>query len=1148
MIHSDRKADDNWFKRLFDLSPDPTWIIEGNQFVDCNEAAVRTLGYKGREELLKVHPSKLSPPTQPDGQDSYAKAEHMMATAKAKGLHRFEWVHTKAGGASIQAEVTLSASELGARKVIYCVWRDITERKKAEDARRQSEERHRAILQTAMDGFWLTDAEGHLLEVNEAYCKMSGYSEQELLGMRIADLEAQEKPEDIASRIKRIMERGEDRFDSRHKSKDGRILDVEVSVQYRLDEGGRFVVFLRDITERKRVQAALQSSEYVYRTIVGSAPEGVWMIGPDRRTTEVSERMCRLIGYAREEMLGRNPVEFADEDNQKVFQEKARLAPNQQTRAYQVALRHRDGRNIPTEFRATNLFNPDGSVLGVLAFVTDLTDRKRAEQALSESEARFRTLVEWSPEPLIVHRGLTILYANPAAITLFGADSPGNLANRSILDLVHPAFHQSWLNRLENLAEHGVEAPMMERKLLRLDGTVIDAEVQGTSIVYNGEPAIHIAIRDITESKRAERELRSFRVAMDATEDGIYIVDRASMRFVDINAGACTMLGLAREAVLAAGPEGVLLMSGEQLAQIYDGVISSGGVPAPVEMLRTRRDGKQAWVEIRRHAKRIGEQWIIVTVARDITERKQAEEQMKHLSQRLLLATSSAQLGVWDWNVRENTMAWNDRMFELYGVIRDTFSSNIDAWMNGLHPEDKETAIAECQAALNGECEFDTTFRVRHPDGRVKHLKANGLVLCSADGKAERMIGINADITESKEAEAERVQLEAQLRESQKMEALGTLAGGVAHDFNNALAAIIGNTELARQDVGPSHLALESLEEIGKASRRAKDLVQQILAFGRRQTLERKPTALALIVVESARLLRSTLPTGVSLIVDCKADTPVVLADAAQVKQILLNLYNNALQAMQDQLRPGVIEVRLEPCTLGVARSNLRPGRYACFAVRDNGPGMDEVTRTRIFEPFFTTKPKGKGTGLGLAVVHGIVQSHEAHIEVQSTLGEGSEFRIYFPATDTPVSEVTASAPSPAPVHGKGKHVLYVDDEEAIIFLMKRLLERQGFGFSGYTDPQEALAVARSNPGQFDLAVTDYNMPGMSGLEVASALREIRADLPILMASGYITEELRVKAPEAGVSELIYKPNTADDLCEAVARYANAQSREKPSP
>jgi CheY-like chemotaxis protein/anti-sigma regulatory factor (Ser/Thr protein kinase) len=280
----------------------------------------------------------------------------------------------------------------------------------------------------------------------------------------------------------------------------------------------------------------------------------------------------------------------------------------------------------------------------------------------------------------------------------------------------------------------------------------------------------------------------------------------------------------------------------------------------------------------------------------------------------------------------------------------------------------------------------------------------------------------------------------------------------------------------------------------------------------------------------------------VSLKVNCEPDAPAVLADATQVKQVLLNLCGNAVQAIQDQGGPGTVEISLCADTQVEAgtRVELKPGRYACLTVRDSGPGMDEATRSHIFEPFFTTKPMGKGTGLGLAVVHGIVKSHEANIFVDSVPGQGSAFSIYFTAIDAPVEEPASPMAGAAAVDGAGKHVLYVDDEEAIIFLMKRLLERQGFRVSGFTNPREALAAAQANPDQFDLVVTDFNMPSMSGLAVASALREIRSDLPVVLASGYITEDLRQKAPAAGVRELIYKPNTVDDLCEAVARYANA--------
>ena len=467
--------------------------------------------------------------------------------------------------------------------------------------------------------------------------------------------------------------------------------------------------------------------------------------------------------------------------------------------------------------------------------------------------------------------------------------------------------------------------------------------------------------------------------------------------------------------------------------------------------------------------------------------------------------------------------------------LKTSLSQIRDIPLDRLLPPDLAAYFnGRCAQCLEAGKPITYDEEVNLPSGKA-YFSTSLIPLKGEAGRVTQIAGVCRDVTQ-------RMREDERRQESQRLESLGVLAAGVAHDFNNALALILGNVDLARQDLAPGHPALVSLEEIGKASRRAKELVQQILAFGRRQKLERKATSLALVVVETARMVRAMLPAMVSLNVGCEGDAPAVLADATQVKQILLNLCSNAMQAIQDQGRPGVIEIGLDSYVhaQGGASGDLHPGRYARLTVRDSGPGMDDATRARIFEPFFTTKPKGKGTGLGLSVVHGIVQAHEAKMEVKSAPGEGAAFHIYFPAIDALVVEVAPATPDAATVPEARKHVLYVDDEEAIVFLMTRLLERRGYRVSGYTDPREALAAVRADRDQFDLAVTDQNMPAMSGLEVVRALREIRPDLPVALASGYITEEFRQQALAEGVRELIHKPDTVDDLCEAVARFANA--------
>ena len=327
-----------------------------------------------------------------------------------------------------------------------------------------------------------------------------------------------------------------------------------------------------------------------------------------------------------------------------------------------------------------------------------------------------------------------------------------------------------------------------------------------------------------------------------------------------------------------------------------------------------------------------------------------------------------------------------------------------------------------------------------------------------------------------------------------------------------------------------------SLTEIEKASHRARDLVQQILSFSRRQPTSRQVISIPSIVEESVRLLRAGLLGGTRIEWHCAADAPSVLGDSAQLTQVLLNLGANAAQAMEG--RPGTIDIRVEGVTLDEtsARSDpgLRPGRYARIVVSDTGHGMDATTQRRIFEPFFTTRPPGKGTGLGLCVVHGIVQAHEGAIVVHSEPGKGSRFELYFPRTnDVAAAPDTIEAAGQA-AEGRGRHILYIDDDQSQLFASKRMIERWGYRVSGYFEQREALDAVRSGKLRVDLVVTDFNMPGTSGLEIARAIRDALPDLPVIMVSGYINDELRTQAAAAGVRELIAKPQVLEELRDAV--------------
>ncbi len=556
---------------------------------------------------------------------------------------------------------------------------------------------------------------------------------------------------------------------------------------------------------------------------------------------------------------------------------------------------------------------------------------------------------------------------------------------------------------------------------------------------------------------------------------------------------------------------------------------AAGGLSA--NMLLVRRDGAEIPIEdsgapIRGDG---GEINGVVIVFKDATQARAAQLALQASEERLRLAMESAELGAVDHDLRTGKAIWNDRLYAIIGYPPGT---PVNAEMINLHtaPEDWKQVFAALQHANAAHVPFRSVHRIiRASDAAVRWISTTGTFLYDKEGRGVRFLGVVQDVTETR-------RLESQVRQAQKLDALGTLAGGIAHDFNNILAVLRGNLSVIRSEIDPQDRMAPAILEMETACNRATALVRQILSFASRQDQNRQVLQLEDVVAEGMKLLRATLPAEIEIRTRCAPRLPAVLADPNQIHQVITNLGINAAHAIDR--RPGTIEVQLDSVEVdsetAAASPDLKEGRYVRLRFSDNGAGIPKEIIDRIFEPFFTTKEPNSGTGLGLAIVRGIMKSHDAAITVYSEVGRGTQFNLYFPAVDDKVRTFALETRTVSPGHGE--RILYLDDEESLVILARRMLEKMGYRVSGFSDPAKALAAFAQAPADFDLVLTDLSMPGMSGMDVARRMLEIRPDIPILLATGYVRNEDVEQARAIGIREVIWKPQTIAEMGNLVAQ------------
>jgi PAS domain S-box-containing protein len=967
-------------------------------------------------------------------------------------------------------------------------FQDISEKKRAEGEVRSASARLHSVLESLSDAFFTVDRGWRITYLNRAGEKLLQLPREELLGRRVGDAYPGPSGEVFHENYRRALEeRRVVEFEARYEPL-GLWLEVRV---HPTEEG--LAVSMRDVSERRQEREALRLSVERFRGVARATSDAVWDWNIELDSTWWSEGMEALFGHPLEEMSGGSfawSEYIPEEDRHRVLGSiygVLQSGAEEWSQEYRFA--RRDGSVAWVLDRGFVIRDKDGKALRMVGGMTDLTERREAELELARLNRALRMRSACN-ESLIRASDETALLAEVCrvAVEIGGyrmawVGYAQNDESRSIQPVSHAGFEDGYL---------------AEISLSWSDQHPGGLGPAGRSI-RGGLPEV---LEDLEHSAPQGPWHEK------ALAKGYHGILSLPLRDREAPFG---LLGLYTGEVRPITEDEIALL--QQLADdLAFGVLN----------LRSRGERERAEAALRASEERVRSTFAAAAAG---------------------IAISS--LGGGGFFVQAN------RAFcDMVGYSEDELRSlDVTAL---THPDDLRETLEMSMRLVSGELDhLVTEKRYLRKDGQTVWARVSVSMVPPMTGEPTTIIAVTQDVTALKAAEEARQSLENQLREAQKMEAIGTLAGGIAHDFNNILGAILGNAELARLDAEGNEPALESLEEIRRAGLRAKELIRQILSFSRREASVRRAVALRPIAEESVRLLRATLPSRAPIQLQSAADLPAIHADPIQLQQVLLNLGTNAVHAMAG--RPGSVDITIDRVDIDRFEPDLHPdlapGTWVRLSVIDRGHGMDETTKRRIFEPFFTTKPVGEGTGLGLPVVHGIVREHEGVIVVDSAPDVGTRFDLYFPAAN----EATADAPvatvprrvDPDEKVGTRQVILYVDDDAGLLSLIQRLLSRRGYDVVGHVDARAALDELRSEPGRFDLVLTDYNMPKMSGLDVSREVHEIRADLPVAITSGYITDSMRADAEAAGVRAVIFKPDVVDALCDEVARVLSEFGRRR---
>lgn len=1008
------EASEASFRSLFDTANDAIVVVAEGIFITCNPAAEELFGCT-LEDLIGHSPDEFSPHQQPDGSISSDKAQAFMEAAINIGPQFFEWQHQRADGTLFDAEVSLNRVEYGGAAQLQGTVRDITERKQAGQALRESENRLRTIIDTEPECLKLMTADGRVIEMNPAGLRMvEADSLADVENMCLFDLVADAQRPAFEALTKRVFlgESGILEFQMTGLKGTERWLVTHASPLR--DASGQITALLgiaRDITEAKKVEDALIESNEKFHQLADNITDAFWIRSLDMVHVYYVSPAFEKIWNRSVEILYTNPELWQEfvvpDDRERVTAAFDTLTDGAEKLDIEYRISRPDGEVRWVRVRAFQVRDAAGTPIRYAGIVTDITDRKQDAHSLQESETRYRTLFETSPDGVAMFDlEMNVIVSNERSAEIFGYQDVASMSGTNAFDLIAADYQERARGNIQRMFETGTLAPI-ESMGVKADGSQFAVEFSA------------MLIRDP-----------------------------------------------------AGNPTGIL------------------------------------------------------GVTRDITERKQAAESIRESEERFAGAFEYAPIGVALVAPDGRWLKVNRALCEMVGYTEAELLASSSQTIT--HPDDLEVDLANMKAMVEGRINsYQMEKRYIHKNSQLVMVLLNVSLVRDRQGQPRYFISQIQDMTERKH-------LEEQLRQSQKMEAIGVLAGGVAHDFNNLLTAICGYSDMTLKKMAPDDLLRDYLEEIKKAGERATVLTGQLLAFSRKQVLKPRVYDLNAAITDLEKMLRRIVRENIEFRTVLDPGLSNIKADPGQIEQVIMNLVVNARDAMAGG---GTLTIETQNIYLDQEYVShhlaVHPGEFVRLTVTDTGAGMTAETLEHIFEPFFTTKEIGKGTGLGLSTVYGIVKQSGGDIMVYSEIDHGTSFKIYLPC----VVDNVEKPRWPGKIKGKylgTETILLAEDDDVVRHLVLSILTDNGYRVLEAAGGQAAITICKTRSEPIHMLLTDVTMTGMNGRELKDQVVKLLPDIKVLFMSGYTDDALAHRGHFDTESEFIEKPFTPDGLARKV--------------